>query len=1777
MKLSITRAGLWLVFALIVSTGLFAPTTALTAPPVSTPIVKHHPHKPGELLVKFKAGVSDADIEASARSRGASAIEKFRRPKSLITSPLDGWRHVKFPPGVDTKGALEQFASDPLVERVELNYLISANIIPNDPGFSGQWGLHNVGQQNGIVDADIDAPEAWDIQTGSSAVVVAVIDSGVDFTHPDLSANMWINPGEIAGNGIDDDGNGYIDDVYGINAITGSGNPMDEYGHGTYVAGIIAAAGNNGIGIAGTSWNARIMAVKFMDAQGAGYTSDAIKSILYAINNGAKIINASWGNYSYSSALINAIQTANSAGVLFVASAGNDGSNNDILPYYPASSYGIPNVLSVAATDRFDNLGWLSNYGISSVHLGAPGMEILSTVQTTANACCYDPSGYKVASGTSAAAPFVAGSAALLLAKTSSLSAITLKAILMTTVDPLASLKGKTVTGGRLNVYNTLTCEPSKLLLQTETPAEGFTVYSGDATSIRAHLVTCNGPIANAVVSVTFSNGESAVTLYDDGAHGDGVAGDGLYANYWTPVNIGSLNVTVTATHSNFTTATQTRNGKIKSRVTYLHEAAPFQWINATVGTAYALSDESSVTIPIGFDFDFYGMIQNSITISSNGYLTFGGTTAPLNSSLPDVAEPNALISPFWDDLDPGVAGSVFTLLDGVAPNRRLTVAWVGIPHAGGTNPVTFEATLHEGSGDIIFQYQDTDFSNPAYDSGASATVGVEDMDGVGGTLFSFNQPIVASSSARRFYRSVASSEITYRISVNVSPIRSNTGFIAVDMIDGDGINNNRLKLIQFSTDSTLLGAPVLTGDASGSFIPGPALVGDAQFFNEISQATVFGNTISFLLKLTANGGYQPFPDTIALYLLDQNQLPYPTNDPLGTDSLIAFAIDNVQPAPMIFQSSYASATVETVGAPIANPGGPYSGVVGYPIQFNGSASYDPEGSPLTYAWNFGDGGVGTGVAPTHTYGAVGTYPVSLVVHDGGLRSMAVTTTAVIKANWPPVANAGPDKTVYEKAAATLDGSASSDLDGQIVSYAWSQAAGPGVALTGANTAIASFTAPQVSAQTILTFGLTVTDDKGESNTDTVNVTVLDLDADADGDGLPDVWETYYFGNLNQGPNGDPDGDGLTNLQEFREGSSPTVAAPPPVAVSSITAVPGDGQNTLGWMGVLGAAQYNLYWKTTPGVTKANSTKVAGISFPMIHSSLTNGVNYYYVITAANNTGESAISPEVSAKPGARVWGGAALIENDDSVAASTPQMAMDALGNATALWIQGGRSWANRYTVNGGWGVPALIETSTQPASDPRVAMDAYGNAMAIWRQSDGARNNLWSNYYQTGVGWGQPVLVEYYDGTYISQGEVGDVTSPQLAMNAAGLAVAVWLQQDVRFDSTSGYIVDTVYVNSFWPGVGWSGRRMIDATDIGPSYTPKAAVSANGAIVATWSRATSPNGLFLTSEFIYVNHFVVNTGWTGPVMLATNSNNTSIDLSEPNAALDGNGNPMVVWRETISAKSGTIYNIWSNRLNAGAWGTPTLLVSPNNKDYAAKPQVVMDASGNALVAWIQSGSAKGNRIESIEVKRYSVSGGWGGTASVGNDGYVIPGFSLNQDMQGDAMLVWWQLTGTNPAYDVFYSRYQPAGWSAPAALESGSGSALNAASAMNPSGDAIAIWQQSDGTRDNIWANRYAVPVAAAGNNPPIANAGPDQTVTQNTSVTLNGSASSDPDGSIVSYAWRQVSGKAVSLSNPTAAIATFTAPRTAKPIDLVFELTVTDNKGATAVDQVTITVVK
>jgi subtilisin family serine protease len=384
---------------------------------------------PRRFIVRYRAEVSAQRQHALAGRFG------LRERKRLAARRLSV---IEVPSPADAVSALATLRAQPEVEYAVPDVRMQMTATPNDPGFGSQWWLANT------ADTDIDAPQGWDVLHDAPTVVVAVVDSGIDEQHEDLAANLWTNPGEVR-NGLDDDGNGYVDDVHGIDCVDGVGDPLDDNGHGTHVAGTIAAVGNNGIGVTGVAWRAQIMALKALDANGSGWYSDAIECIDYALvmksrGVNVRVLNTSWGSSVFDQTLQDAFKNAGDMGILAVAAAGNDGLNHAKNPFYPAS-FPLASLLAVAATTDTGALASFSDYG-EDVEIAAPGVFILSTLPG-------DQYGYL--SGTSMASPQVAGAAALIAGLEPATSVSALRDRLLSSADRTASLQGK-VQSGRLNL-----------------------------------------------------------------------------------------------------------------------------------------------------------------------------------------------------------------------------------------------------------------------------------------------------------------------------------------------------------------------------------------------------------------------------------------------------------------------------------------------------------------------------------------------------------------------------------------------------------------------------------------------------------------------------------------------------------------------------------------------------------------------------------------------------------------------------------------------------------------------------------------------------------------------------------------------------------------------------------------------------------------------------------------------------------------------------------------------------------------------------------------------------------------------------------------------------------------------------------------------------------------------------------------------------------------------------------------------------------------------------
>ena len=624
---------------------------------------------PGEVLVRYRS-------ESMARNKGQSMriaamdgrLLSLDVQRTHGSDLLPGLRLVRVEPE-DTLKAIEALREQPDVLDAEPNYILKADVTPNDPNLNQQYALNLMG-----------APQAWDTRTGSTGagrIVIGVIDQGIDFNHPDLNANIWINPGEVAGNSVDDDGNGFVDDIRGFNFVNNNGSTFSGSAtedHASHVAGIAGAVGNNGVGIAGVNWSVGLMSLRFLDQNGFGDTSDAIDAITYArtmrnlweSTNHAKganirVLNASFGGGLFNQQFLDAINQANAAGILFVAAAGNveNGTrepNNDLVPHFP-SSFDASNIIAVAATNQVDALTGFSHFGASSVDLGAPGLGILST--TPGNT-------YSSFDGTSMAAPQVSGAAALIWAQNPNLTVQQVKNILLTNGNVVSGLADKTLSGRRLNIGNSMQA-----------------VISGDATPPGTvgsfHINSQNGRTLN--VGWTASG--------DDGAAGNA----SLYRLDFTDTGNGQV-FTIKGVIPKASGSLQSVDVKIPFKHTAGtltlrefdnagNEGTP---VNLSVGVPLSAGDPYTITegaaaaltnggasigltgddryadfILPSFSFPFFGQNFTELTVSTNGALYFSEpplrTGVGLDNADDPPGSPRALggykmIAGLWEDLD---------------------------------------------------------------------------------------------------------------------------------------------------------------------------------------------------------------------------------------------------------------------------------------------------------------------------------------------------------------------------------------------------------------------------------------------------------------------------------------------------------------------------------------------------------------------------------------------------------------------------------------------------------------------------------------------------------------------------------------------------------------------------------------------------------------------------------------------------------------------------------------------------------------------------------------------------------------------------------------------------------------------------------------------------------------------------------------------------------------------------------------------------------------------
>jgi subtilisin family serine protease len=735
-------------------------------------------HAPDTILVRFKATAPPSERAQAHALAGASVHRSF--------TLVEGLQVVRVPRGMTVKDAIERYQRHPAVLYAEPNWIVRHQASPNDPGFAEMWGLNNTGQGGGAPDADIDAVEAWNLTTGSAGVVVAVIDSGIDWTHPDLTANLFRNTPDCNSNGVDDDGNGQIDDCFGINTAANTSNPLDDNNHGTHVAGTIGAAGNNGTGVVGVNWTVRIMACKFLAASGSGSVADAIDCLEYVKlmkDRGVDIVatNNSWGGGGFSQALFDAIDAHLERGILFIAAAGNNNSDNDATPFYPAGYY-LPNVIAVAATTRFDDRASFSNFGRQTVALGAPGDTILSTTPNNT---------YSFFSGTSMATPHVTGVAALLKAQDPSRDWRAIKNLILAGGDTIPALAG-TVTQKRLNARGALSCANATVFSRLLPVGASITGAVGTPVDLAALNINCASPNGNVVVTV--EPGGQIVTLVDDGLGADRAAGDGIYSGRWVPTAVGTYSITFPG------------GDQITAQVLGDYQVSQTASSYRTIsGVNLNLDEDAVVFVGAPFLIPFGGGRFSGVFVSPNGNASFtGGFTTSANVALPILQIPT-LVAPWWDDLFPvaGTAQNVFWDVLGSAPNRELVIEWrdvrVSACQASATATIKFQIVFFESNDNVLFNYADTSVGGAcaSSDRGGSATVGLQ-VSTQSAAQFSLNTQSL-SDGLSLLWSTLPPTRIS------VTPTSRNFGTVAL------GSSEDRIFTVQN------LGTGVLSGTATTS------------------------------------------------------------------------------------------------------------------------------------------------------------------------------------------------------------------------------------------------------------------------------------------------------------------------------------------------------------------------------------------------------------------------------------------------------------------------------------------------------------------------------------------------------------------------------------------------------------------------------------------------------------------------------------------------------------------------------------------------------------------------------------------------------------------------------------------------------------------------------------------------------------------------------------------------------------------------------------------------
>jgi serine protease len=1064
------------------------------------------PYKSDSILVRFKRDASFSAQNTLHDALGARVAHVYTYVPNL--------QAIALPDTLSVEEALARYQKDPNVLYAEPNYIYEHTAtLPNDARFGELFGLNNTGQSGGLADADIDATEAWDLTQGSDQVVVAVIDTGIDFNHPDLVANVFVNPSEFGGMaGVDDDANGFIDDFHGVNTINGTGNPFDDNNHGTHVSGTIAASGNNGVGVVGVNWRAKIIACKFLSAAGSGAIADAIECMDYFLDMKTRAVNPvniiatsnSWGGGGFSQAMLDAILAHNSAGMLFVAAAGNSNTNNDVTPNFP-SNYESPNVIAVLASNRLDQKASFSSFGSRTVDVGAPGQDILST--TPGN-------NFAVFSGTSMATPHVSGLVALLKAHNPARTPQQIKNLILTGGDVTPATDTEVLTGRRINAFGSLTCVDRVLNNRFAPAGNNLTVGTGSPVNLGVLSINCDQPNP-AQMSVRVVQTNQTIPLTDP-------SGAGTFQGQFTPTDVGSFTLEFRSGNTVIDTVNISAIGAYDPPI---RQAAQCRTIT---GTNIPLGDDQSISVPSQFPIQFAGATPglNSVFVGSNGVLSFSqAITTFSNVALPAATAPT-IVAPFWDDLNPGPngGGDVFHETTGTAPNRELVIEYRGISHFSNIPSATFQVVFFENSPNVLFNYCDVVFEGTggaAFSNGLGATIGIQVTTGVA-TQHSFNAASIVSGDALLFSMGAPLARAGQdqvvlpgaSVTLNGNASSDTDGAIVryawtqvagepVDLIGSNGpvasftapANSGTLTFrLEVEDDEGQLGNDTI--DVHVNFPP------LAEAGNPVRVATRLVGTLDCTASADDDGivvGYQwrqlggdPVVITgdgspVATFVAPERGPQFLVFQCTVTDDL-GFTDSDVVVADVFFNAF-----------PLANAGNDRIVRPGSVARLDAGKSTDADGTIVTYSWQPTMCMTFAGPCQVTLDDASAASPSFTAPDASGFAHFVLTVTDNIGASatdsvtihflrQPPQVVATVDPECVSPGDLVTLSAACVDPDGSVTSLTWAQTGGAPVTLNGADTATATFTAPATAAS--LAFEATCTDDDGQSESAAVTVNI---------------------------------------------------------------------------------------------------------------------------------------------------------------------------------------------------------------------------------------------------------------------------------------------------------------------------------------------------------------------------------------------------------------------------------------------------------------------------------------------------------------------------------------------------------------------------------------------------------------------------------------------------------------------------------------------------------------